>query len=71
MSEGTINGKTKVNIIKQFANITPFEYDEEYLILHFEKLVNENDNFVEFDIQELGTKFCTPILITLIFISFL
>lgn len=51
--EGTINGKTKVNIIKQFANITPFEYDEEYLILHFEKLINDDDNFVEFEIQEL------------------
>ncbi len=51
--DGTINDEIKGNIIRQFANVTPFEYDEEYLILHFEKLINENDNFVEFEIHEL------------------
>lgn len=50
---GNINDETKENIIKQFANVTPFEYDEEYLILHFEKEINDNDNFIEFEIQEL------------------
>lgn len=53
--DGTINDEIKGNLIKQFAYVTPFEYDEEYLILHFEKLTNDNDNFVEFEIQELVT----------------
>ena len=53
--DGTINDEIKKNIIKQFTNVTPFEYDEEYLILHFEKLINDNDNFIEFEIQELVT----------------
>ncbi len=51
--DGNINDETKENIIKQFSNVTPFEYDEEYLILHFEKEINDNDNFIEFEIQEL------------------
>lgn len=51
--DGNINDKTKEDIIKQFAHVTPFEYDEEYLILHFERDINDNDNFIEFEIQEL------------------
>jgi hypothetical protein len=51
--DGNINDDAKESIIKQFANVTPFEYDEEYLILHFEKEINNNEIFLEFQIQEL------------------
>lgn len=42
---GNITDKTKNDIIQKFATTTPFEYDEEYLILHLE--LNER-----FDTQE-------------------
>ena len=31
---GNINDETQDKIIKQFKTVTPFEYDEEYLIIH-------------------------------------
>lgn len=48
-----INDETKENIIKQFKTVTPFEYDEEYLILHLEKAVNNESDFVQFEINNV------------------
>ncbi len=50
---GTISDDTTSELIKLFNTTTPFEYDEEYLILQFEKSVSDNDVFVKFDIQDL------------------
>jgi hypothetical protein len=51
--DGIINDKIKESIIKQFKTVTPFEYDEEYLILHFEKEFINEGNFIQFDIQDI------------------
>ncbi len=51
---GIINAEVRQDITNHFKNVTPFEYDEEYLILHLEKpSINDSDNFIEFEIQEL------------------
>lgn len=51
--DGKINNETQESIIKQFKTVAPFEYDEEYLILHLEKeIINESD-FIQFDIQDI------------------
>lgn len=50
---GNVTYDIKENIIKQFATLTPFEYDEEYLILLLEKNITGTDNFVQFEIQDL------------------
>ena len=51
--DGKINNETQDSIIKQFKTVAPFEYDEEYLILHLEKeIINESD-FIQFDIQDI------------------
>lgn len=51
--DGNINNETQESIIKQFKTVAPFEYDEEYLILHLEKeIINESD-FIQFDIQDI------------------
>ncbi len=51
--DGKINDKTQENIIKQFKTVTPFEYDEEYLILHLEKAPNNESEFVQFEINDI------------------
>ncbi|MDR0414750.1 MAG: hypothetical protein LBH84_04970 [Prevotellaceae bacterium] len=51
--DGNITDETKEKIIKQFATTTPFEYDEEYLILHLEKEIANEVEFVQFEIQEI------------------
>jgi hypothetical protein len=51
--DGNINDETKENIIKQFSTVTPFEYDEEYLILHLEKAISSENEFVQFEIQDI------------------
>ena len=35
--EGEITDIIKNKIVSRFAKMTPFQYDEEYLIMHFEK----------------------------------
>jgi hypothetical protein len=49
--DGSISDEVKRKIIELFNRITPFEYDEEYLILHLEKETNE-DNY-PFNIQDI------------------
>lgn len=51
--DGKINDKTHENIIKQFKTATPFEYDEEYLILHLEKAPNNESESVQFEINDI------------------
>jgi hypothetical protein len=51
--DGNINNVTQENIINQFKTVTPFEYDEEYLILHLEKEISNESDFIQFEIQEI------------------
>lgn len=51
--DGNINNETHENIIKQFKTVTPFEYDEEYLILHLENRISQNTDFIQFGIQDI------------------
>lgn len=51
--DGNINNETQQNIIKKFKTVTPFEYDEEYLILSLEKALNNESEFVQFEIQDV------------------
>lgn len=48
-----INDEAKEKIVRQFATVTAFEYDEEYLILHLEKSVSSESHFVQFEIQDI------------------
>lgn len=51
--DGKINDTAQKIIIKQFKTVTPFEYDEEYLILHLEKTSNDKGEFVKFEINDI------------------
>lgn len=52
--DGNINSEEiQESIIKQFKTVTPFEYDEEYLILHLEKEISNESDFIQFDIQDI------------------
>lgn len=51
--DGNINNETQESIIKQFKTVTPFEYDEEYLILHLEKEISNESDFIQFEIQDI------------------
>jgi hypothetical protein len=45
--------KTKNSLTKLFAQITPFEYDEEYLILHLEYKTETETEVFRFEIQDI------------------
>jgi hypothetical protein len=51
--DGNINNETQQNIIEQFKKVTPFEYDQEYLILHLEKVTTNESDCVQFEIQDI------------------
>ncbi len=51
--DGKINRKTQASIFKQFKTVTPFEYDEEYLILQLEKEITNESDFIHFEIQDI------------------
>lgn len=51
--DGNINNEIQESIIKQFQTVTPFEYDEEYLILHLEKETTNGSDFIQFEIQDI------------------
>jgi hypothetical protein len=51
--DGVINDDVKSKIIDLFSNLTPFEYDEEYVILKLEKPSKENSLFNIQDLIEL------------------
>jgi hypothetical protein len=51
--DGVINDSTKEDLIKLFFETTPFEWDEEYLILHFDKSEVFQDHVINFQIQDI------------------
>ena len=51
--DGKINDEAKAKIIELFKSLSPFEYDEEYLILHLDKEANESSSNIHFEIQNL------------------
>ena len=51
--DGNISEEVKVKLVKKFATTTPFEYDEEYLILHLDKKSLNECDFTQFDIQDV------------------
>jgi hypothetical protein len=51
--DGIINDDVKSKMIKLFSSLTPFEYDEEYVILKLEKPAKENSPFNIQDLIEL------------------
>lgn len=51
--DGNINNETQESIIKQFKTVTPFEYEEEYLILQLEKENSNESDFIQFEIQDI------------------
>lgn len=51
--DGMITDEVKTKVIELFNNISPFEYDEDYLILHLDKSENESSSNIRFDIQNI------------------
>ncbi len=51
--DGIINDETKEKIIHQFKTVVPFEYDEEYLILHLDRASSNESEFVQFEIKDI------------------
>lgn len=48
-----INDDVKEKVVQKFKKVTPFLYDEEYLILHLEKAISSESEFVQFEIQDI------------------
>lgn len=53
--DGNINNLPQESIIKQFKTVTPFEYAEEYLILHLNNEITNEVEFVQFEIQDINS----------------
>lgn len=51
--DGTISEEVKLKVVDKFATTTPFEYDEEYLILHLDIESQSDSDFTQFDIQDI------------------
>jgi len=51
--EGSITDNVKKELIIHFASLSPFEYDEEYLILHLAKSIENTEQNVLFNIQDI------------------
>lgn len=51
--EGEIDDSVKEKVVEKFKTVTPFEYEEEYLILHLEKETSNEGDFIQFDIQSI------------------
>ncbi len=51
--EGKITDEEKDKIIELFKSISPFEYDEDYLILHLDKSERDSASNIRFDIQNI------------------
>lgn len=52
--DGIISENTKNTLASHFENISPFEYDDEYLILHLTKDTELDDKNVLFDITDIA-----------------
>ena len=51
--EYEIDNNVKDKVIEKFRSVTPFFYDQEYLILHIEKVINNESEFVQFEISDI------------------
>jgi hypothetical protein len=51
--DGTFSDEVNERVIDLFSKLTPFEYDEEYLILHLEKEMDTSKDVQSFSIQEI------------------
>lgn len=51
--DGNINSEIQESILRHIQMVTPFEYDEEYLILHLEKETTNESDFIQFEIQDI------------------
>lgn len=52
--DGQFSETTKQNLANHFSFISPFEYDEEYLILHLSKVVEAALDNIYFEVQEIA-----------------
>ena len=55
--DGNINDETRKKLVDLFTLISPFEYDEEYVILHLEAEESDNLGNILFEIQNLVSVF--------------
>lgn len=51
--DGLVNETTKEQLIKLFSVITPFEYEEEYLIIHLDQIGLVDGEVLNFQIQDV------------------
>jgi hypothetical protein len=51
--EGTFSEEIKLKLVDKFSTTTPFEYDEEYLILHLDKEPQDDNPHRQFEIQDI------------------
>lgn len=51
--DGVINESTKEDLVKLFSETTPFEWEEEYLIIHFDKSEVFEGQVINFQIQDI------------------
>jgi hypothetical protein len=51
--ESEIDNNVKEKVVEKFRTVTPFFYDQEYLILHLEKALTCESDFVQFEIQDI------------------
>lgn len=55
--DGEVNDEAKAKIVELFKSITPFEYDEDYLILHLDTDGERDSSNLYFEIQNLVSVF--------------
>jgi hypothetical protein len=55
--DGTITEELKVKIVELFKEVCPFEYDDEYVIIHFEKNEDNSQPNQHIEIQDLISVF--------------
>jgi len=51
--ESEIDDNVKAKVVEKFRTVTPFFYDQEYIILQLEKEINIESEFVQFEIQDI------------------
>lgn len=51
--DGAFSEEIKLKLVNKFATTTPFEYDEEYLILHLDKEPQVDKPYTQFEIQDI------------------
>ncbi len=51
--DGAFSEEIKLKLVNKFATTTPFEYDEEYLILHLDNELQVDKPYTQFEIQDI------------------